>query len=86
MAIQSSYAAAQGFTAPVAYSHITTFFGTKTGIRATVEVHFDKAARDAGKQPIGVEVVQLKLADGATMAQMYEALAAEPKWAGATSV
>jgi hypothetical protein len=86
MALQSSFAAPQGFTAPAAYTHITTFMGNKAGIRVTYEVHFDKASRDDGKQPIAVEIAQLTIADGATMAQMYTELKGIIKFTGATDV
>jgi len=86
MALQSSYTSAQGFTVPEAYSRIKTFVGSKSGIRVTVEIYYDKAARDSNKQPIAMELVQLPLENGATMDQMYTALKLDPRFAGAIDV
>lgn len=86
MALQSSFTAPQGFTAPEAYTRITTFMGSKMGIRATYEVHYDKASRDAGKQPIAIEITQLNIANGATLQQMYDVIKLNSKFAGAIDV
>lgn len=72
-----------GFTAPEAYTRIAQFIGNKEGIRATVETNYDAAARSKGQPPISVEMIQLSIADGATMATMYSALKALPQFAGA---
>jgi hypothetical protein len=83
MALQHIHNSRMGFTAPEAYTRIAQFIGTKEGIRATVETNFNAAARSNGQQPIAVEMIQLSIADGATMTTMYSALKALPQFAGA---
>jgi hypothetical protein len=84
MALQSSYTTKMGFIAPAAYLRITQFLGSKSGIRVTLEINYDAAARANGRQPIAMEMVQLSIADGATMQTMYDAIKLQPQFAGAT--
>ena len=82
MALQISYQSAMGFTAPSAYAHITSYSGNKSTIQCNIDIYYDVTTKDTS-QPIGSLVISLALADGATMAQMYDALKQDGNFAGA---
>lgn len=47
MALQLTYTAPEGFTAPQAYHHIDTFAGGQDAMTISVVTHYDAAARIA---------------------------------------
>ena len=74
MALQFIYITPSDITLPTAYVHIASFGGNKGQIQVQLTVWKDIAAFTAKKQPVGNLQAKLTLADGATFAQMYEAL------------
>ena len=72
MALRIQYQSVMGFTAPTAYAHITSYSGNKSSIQCNIDIWYDfTKVNDA---PIGSISISLALPDGATMAQMYDAL------------
>ena len=86
MAIKLSYTNSQGFLCPEAYVRIANYDGDKDSIRLGVWIFKDKDARDNNLGTIDQFRLELNITDGATMAQMYEALKALPQFAGAINV
>ena len=84
MAITKSFTTAHGFTAPNAYARITDFVGNKSSIRVNVTLHKCAQSRTDNLQPIEQFSISLALSEGATMAQMYQALKLDSNFTDAT--
>ena len=83
MAITKSITTTQGFVAPVAYAHITSFNGVKDSIQVNVTAYRDLEARTNELEPIAFYTISLALANGASMQQMYDALKLDSNFLGA---
>ena len=83
MALQISYQSAFGFMSPSAYAHITSYSGNKNTIQCNVDVWYGVSTYTNGDAPIGSYSISLPLVDGATMAQMYDALKLDGNFANA---
>ena len=74
MALKITYQSKYGITISDAYARINTFSGNKANISTIVDVFATEIASQNGSYSIGTIVIDLPLAEGATMAQMYSAL------------
>lgn len=86
MALQLSYQTNFGFIANKAYAHIDRWKGDKTSITCDLSIFNSQSDYTVGKQAVGIICIQLELADGATMQQMYDALKLQEPFIGAVDI
>lgn len=86
MAIRLPYTVTRtGLSLPNAYVRVTGYHGDKQQTIYTAEIYTDKAARNAGKEPLATKQYRAQLADlvGAWFPSLYTHLKAQPEFAGA---
>jgi hypothetical protein len=88
MALQVDLTTKSGVRLPTAYARILNFTGTKTGIQVTIAIFPNAEIANSKPPKPAVEITRatLKLADGASFAQMYDALKLQAPFIGAVSV
>ena len=86
MALQIDYKTKFGIDVTGAYVSVVNYRGAKNGMGVTVFVHKDHAAKIARLQPLDQLNFDLKIENGATYKQMYDALKLLPEFGGAVDV
>lgn len=86
MAIRLPYTVDRtGLTLPDAYVRITGYHGDKQAVLYSAEIYTNKAARQAGKEPLANRQYRAKLSDlsGAWFPSLYANIKTLPEFAGA---
>jgi hypothetical protein len=86
MAIRLPYTVdSTGLSLPDAYVRVTSYHGDKQQVIYSAEIYTDKAARQAGKEPLASNQYRAQLSDltGAWFPSLYTDIKARPEFAGA---